>query len=985
MSSSKAIIACYLETISNLTGASSVNLCLTESGDINISPRVYQSDHLLLAEFDHQDPQQLISHLNQLQFENNQRETNAHSLLTITQGVTSKTRLIHFNMSLELGFNTSLAATNTHANRREADHLNTYFDYSLWLGLDFAETPPEWLQQDSLNSNLNAQSSKQALIKCLLQLGGLLTQHLENTTKLLSDPVTALSGRIEFQNNLALMTTKSPRIAMLLINPSEFQLVNKRFGHDAGDRVIGQTASILSTCLRKSDLISRFGGALFAIALPLKKPDDVLKIAENLRSKLQQPEYLDGAVSPDFNLGVAEIETNQSELSPTEQVNQLINKAEQALHAAKVETESNIVLWHPQQHQEHVHQQDHIGGIFTADTTTDYRNMLLLWDISNLTASFYQFEPLFEKFIQRISQTFDFISAGILPDKGSNQLNASLCFTLNEQGQISKQEKLITTLSSELCQSCFAEAKQDAVYKEVGDGFTLYCATLSETSDEVFFLLGYSKQFELASDSRLLLTALVKQLGRAHSRAQLEEQLNHQLYSQKEKLREELDELKQSLSDSEVHYCSASMEALMKMAQRTAQSNVTTLIVGESGTGKGRLVQAMHQMGGRTEHPLVIVDCGAIPENLIESELFGHVKGAFTGAHSNAKGKILEAEGGTLMLDEIGELPLNVQSKLLRFVQEKQFTPVGGTKTRDVDVKIIAATNRELQQEVEQGRFRQDLFYRLNVIALRTPPLRERVEDIPLLSKHFLKKFSLQHGEQLKILSSSAAQFMLSYSWPGNVRELENRLMQATLLSDGLEIQIADLNIEQAESYLQAAGLVPNSISKTKLPQAEKKLNHDNQDELQVENMLNDLRQILTQFISKILVESIPSNIPLGRWLEEDIISMAYIHCDKKSKLTALRLGLPHSTLRRKLSKIEEQASTHLATRAENWQSVMNCLLPFIEGQVFIGSDSIKQVKLILLSAILESSIDNIAIAAALLAVSEPTFYKLKKELLLTD
>ena len=184
MSSSKAIIACYLETISNLTGASSVNLCLTETGDIKNSPRVYQSNHSLLAEFDHQEPQQLISHLNALQLKNNQIKAKAPALLTVTRGATTNTRLIHFNMSLELGLKTSLSeTTNAPIDRRETDYLNTYFDYSLWLGLDFPESPPSWLKPGSVNDD-NSETSKESLIKCLLQLGGLLTQHLENTTKL---------------------------------------------------------------------------------------------------------------------------------------------------------------------------------------------------------------------------------------------------------------------------------------------------------------------------------------------------------------------------------------------------------------------------------------------------------------------------------------------------------------------------------------------------------------------------------------------------------------------------------------------------------------------------------------------------------------------------------------------------------------------------------------------------------------------------------
>jgi len=229
----------------------------------------------------------------------------------------------------------------------------------------------------------------------------------------------------------------------------------------------------------------------------------------------------------------------------------------------------------------------------------------------------------------------------------------------------------------------------------------------------------------------------------------------------------------------------AAILELRKLVMRVSNSDATILITGESGTGKEVVARAIHAQGSRREKHFVAINCGAIPENLIESELFGHVKGAFTGASADRIGSFRMADGGTIFLDEIGELPLHLQVKLLRVLQERTFRPVGSETSVAVNVRIIAATNRDLQNEVREGRFREDLFYRLNVIELVVPPLRDRSEDIPILVRHFLKQFSAMHGRQIAGLSNEAAHVLLDYDYPGNVRELENIVEHAVALCDG--------------------------------------------------------------------------------------------------------------------------------------------------------------------------------------------------------
>ena len=226
------------------------------------------------------------------------------------------------------------------------------------------------------------------------------------------------------------------------------------------------------------------------------------------------------------------------------------------------------------------------------------------------------------------------------------------------------------------------------------------------------------------------------------------------------------------------------MVEVFKTVARVAPTKSTVLILGESGTGKELIAQAIHQHSPRAGHPFVAVDCGALTETLLESELFGHVRGAFTGAVADKKGVFEEAEGGTCFLDEIGDISPNMQAKLLRVLQEHEVRRVGGKDWVKVDVRVVAATNQNLAELVGKGVFRQDLYYRLNVVAIHLPPLRERVEDIPLLARHFLRRYIRESDKSVSAISDKAMQLLCAYGWPGNIRQLENAVEQAVALSN---------------------------------------------------------------------------------------------------------------------------------------------------------------------------------------------------------
>ncbi len=313
---------------------------------------------------------------------------------------------------------------------------------------------------------------------------------------------------------------------------------------------------------------------------------------------------------------------------------------------------------------------------------------------------------------------------------------------------------------------------------------------LADFTDHTARAAEFQKMYNLFFFARSDLNQLVDQ--KTPAREQVENKIARWLA-------EEVESFRQWLASAErFHFGrmvgnSAQMQAVFEMIARIARTDITVLIQGESGTGKELVAAAVHESSGRARRPFVVVNCGAIPESLLESELFGHVRGAFTGAISNKKGLFEEAHMGTIFLDEIGELPQQLQVKLLRFLQDNVIRKVGSNVNMQLDVRVLAATNRDLEEMVAQGKFRSDLYYRLNVIRLDLPPLRERPDDIIVLARHFLQKYATRLRKPMREISAQAMQKILSYDWPGNVRELENAMERAVALSLDHEIGVNEL------------------------------------------------------------------------------------------------------------------------------------------------------------------------------------------------
>ncbi|WP_431133711.1 sigma 54-interacting transcriptional regulator [Psychroserpens mesophilus] len=305
--------------------------------------------------------------------------------------------------------------------------------------------------------------------------------------------------------------------------------------------------------------------------------------------------------------------------------------------------------------------------------------------------------------------------------------------------------------------------------------------------------------------------------------------LNSELNKYKKELEQEntylREEIDLSFNYEEMVYGSKSFSQVLTDVERVAATNATVLLLGESGTGKELLARAIHNTSARMSKPLIKVNCAAIPKELIESEFFGHKKGAFTGAINDKPGKFELADGGTLFLDEIGELPLEMQPKLLRAIQESEIEPIGGNKTLKVDIRIIAATNRDLKKEIKEKNFREDLYFRINVFPITIPPLRERVEDIPILIDHFVNKYSKLYNKTIKYISESAKTSLKSYSWPGNIRELENLMERAVILSKEEKLIIPNFQSSAKKSLISSTALSLDDVQRIHIKKILKKCN----------------------------------------------------------------------------------------------------------------------------------------------------------------
>ena len=849
-------------------------------------------------------------------------------------------------------------------------------ELTAWTGLRFDRDSSARRQDGLLYFPTAADTlSDDAWWKNFLGLAAAFAAHARTVSRTLFDQVTGLPERPEFQAELDAALGQAAegklKTVLLLLGPDDFGWVNERLDRRSGDVVLREIATGLRASLRSHDHVARYGGAIFTVILVDTDQDVGRMVAENVIRRLGEHRYHGGILRLDFSAGVVVADG-------TEPIDghEMIRRADQALSAAKRDGAGRLRVWEKGSDVENAGSLDRLQGIFTGDKAKDYRNMRLLLDTMTVVAASNDSAELARSFTERLFETLHARRVGVVERSrtGAFELLGGLERVDGAPSpfKVTPQDLVI------LDRAC---GERNFVAENSGPPADLaLCALPLLIQDRclggiVLEVAAVNVSFE-GSDRRFL-DALASEMAVALDRARLLERERERQREEKERLEAEVTDLRLVLHGSRLAYKSASMEALLATARKIARTDTTVLITGESGTGKEMLAHTLHELSGRRDKPVVVVDCGAIAPTLIESELFGHEKGAFTGAHTRKPGRLSQAEGATVFLDEIGELPLDLQSKLLRFVQEKQFTPVGSVVVRTVDVRIIAATNVDLRARVADGRFREDLFHRLNVVRLHAPPLRERKEDILHLATIFLQQFAALYRRPAHHFTARAERALEDYPWPGNVRELQNLIMTSVLFCDAAEVDVADLHGFQA-AVRPAGPTMPPAFPPP--PAFLARPEERGPAPVPSGDPVVRLRQALSGEIAAAVAGGHASLVPIGKWLAEDLVLAADRVAGGVSRRGAELLGLADSTYRRQLQAAAARRAAGLAVRSPTWSSVAALLEEFIRARR--GDTDVCQWAEAGLLAEIESGVPgDPRTAAALLGVTEPTLLRRRAEL----
>jgi hydrogenase-4 transcriptional activator len=788
---------------------------------------------------------------------------------------------------------------------------------------------------------------------------------VQQSDEAFNDPLTGLPTRAyvfaAIERALRRGESTGRPFAFLLVNPDEFDSVNERLGREAGDRALRETAARLRQSCRDSDVPARYGSAIFACVLPDTPRESAGGAAERACAGLKERPFLDGALRLTFSAGVAACDPR---VDRPESAADVVRWAQQALSRAKKAGGGAVEVWQGGEEEE-LRTLDRLSGIFTGSLSKDYRNICLLWDAVSAMAGAADFAALAARFVEGLTSALRPATVAIV-DRAEPDGSYEVVHGLARRGGAREPVRLdagtrLGPAEAALLESCRSERR--SVRANLPDaqgavGARLACA-VPLVADGRFlgalYLDGPVDAFRLDSSDLMFLGGLASPLAVARDRAQLAEQQRRRADEQRRLLAAELETLRRSLRETRLLHRSASMDSVLAVARRVAPTDATVLVTGESGTGKELLARTLHEMSPRRKGPFVVVDCGALPATLMESELFGHERGAFTGAEGRRAGRLAEAEHGTVVLDEIGELPLEVQSKLLRFVQERQVTPVGG-RPRPVDARLVAATHRDLRGDVAAGRFREDLFYRLNVVHLDLPPLRERTEDILPLAEHYLERYAQLYARPVRRFSADAAAAALAHHWPGNVRELQNRVMQAVILCEGSEVRPEDLLGRSPADGVAAAS------SSTAAPAD--RLDRGPWDVLRVR---------LARVVDEAVGRGARHAPPLGRWLDEDLVLAAHGRAGGVLRRAAALVGVPEATFRRRYDQAARAAAAAPAHRSPGWDEVRACLDEVVQSPAG-GHNRIDEAGELLLQLVESHPAADLRLKCALVAVTPPTY-----------
>jgi diguanylate cyclase (GGDEF)-like protein len=844
------------------------------------------------------------------------------------------------------------------ARRRRPSRGHT--ELTVWIGLRF-EPETSARRRDLLwfATAIDA-LSEEPWWESFLGLAAAFAAHTRTVSRTLIDQVTELPDRPHFQaevdSALAHVQETGRPAVLLLLGPDDFAWVNDRLDRRSGDQVLREVAVVLRAGLRSHDHVARYGGATFGAVLLDSTGEEGRTVAENVVRRLSAHRYHGGTLRLEFSAGVAVAD-------PAEPVaaQELVRRADQALSAARRGDAGPVRLWEKGSDVEHARSLDRLQGIFTGDKSKDYRNMRLLLDTVAVVAAATDPVELAQRYCERLFETLHARRAAVLERSRSGRLE--LLGGL-ERGE--GEARPFTVGERDLALIERACRERDFVAEPLAPADdAVICALpllLQDRTPGGILIEVASSRVSFEGSDRMLLDALASEMAVALDRARLLERDRERDRAEKERLEDELSDLRRVVHGSRLAYRSPAMESLLDTVRKVARTDTTVLITGESGTGKEMLAHTLHELSSRHQRALVVVDCSAISPSLIETELFGHEKGAFTGAHARKAGRLAQADGGTVFLDEIGDLPLDLQSKLLRFVQEKQFTPVGGVAPRKVDARIVAATNADRRALVAQGRYREDLFHRLNVVRLHVPPLRDRAGDIVHLAHIFLQQFAALYRRPAHHFTADAERALESHPWPGNVRELQNLVLTSVLFCEAAEVDVADL---QGFGATKPAALSGPEVR----PPSAREAGGD---------AVSRFRRALSGEIRAALASG-QAVAPLGKWLAEDLILTANHLGEGVARRGADMLGVAETTYRRQLQAALRHRAAGLAVRSPHWPAVRETLEDFVRARQ-PGADVCQWAETCLLEEIEAASPGDARMAAALLGVTEPTLWRRKAE-----
>ena len=680
------------------------------------------------------------------------------------------------------------------------------------------------------------------------------------------------------------------------------------YRHVGESNSFDRVTDFLNHRLRATDLVSLYGDFQLSVSMPYTSIAEGELIANSILTELHD-EF--SKMSEKFFIGLAYSSPGDQE--PFE----LFRQAEAALHLAEDSGASRVIVW--DENLERAKSEAQMESRGEVDRQREYQNRVLLWNVINVVSRGDILKETSRKVCGHLRQSFAFEQVALLErtDRGFELIiGDSADMTLDNMSELDISEKAFAQLDTLLASEEFFFA---------GDHYYLF--RLSPT--KLLFVLTTRL---LAESETGFLQNLLSYFGASIQRFDFKAPT--------------------ITIENDLGFVSSSkkMQSVLERVNLVAPTNATVLITGESGSGKEVMAQTVHRNSPRSDQPFIIVDCGAVVGSLIESELFGHTKGAFTGADSHFVGRLKEAEGGTVLLDEIGELPLDVQVKLLRYVENREIAPVGSSRYQSVDTRVIAATHRNLRELVDEGKFREDLFYRLNVFTLEMPPLRERKDDVMPLARHFLSMYADQYERGAIRFSQDAEQALMHYNWPGNIRELANVVNRGLILCKDSIIGTIHL------------GIFPSV--KTDLV--------DNQQKLDPEATLGSA---IKQWVG-IALRDQSDYFPLGSLLEQQIISGVLSHHNEVLNRAAISLGIPESTLRRKAMRLglyDEEVCRH---RVPGWNDVDNVLMSLCDRAKAEGVPLLDLASFILIKE-LQARHLNKKDASLILGVSVPTYRRL--------